>query len=298
MKKFLAFILILSMASMMLVSCGSKEYTLGIGAAVTNDGTTKVETTVASVVLDADGKIVACRIDALDFNTVGDDEGNVSVEANFTTKRELGDDYGMVKYGVSDKEWYTQAEYFEGVVVGKTVAEVSGIWAQGDEELIAGCTIDAGGFVKAVVAACKSEHKVSFKSGADIKVGLSVIGSGESKDGAVTYAADTAATVVAGDKVVAAVIDSLEATVEIDDEANATGFTYKGTKLEQGDNYGMVAYAGAVAEWYAQAQAFANTAVGKAPADVANLATEGIAGCTIGVEGYHKALVKAVSYIR
>ena len=60
----------------------------------------------------------------------------------------------------------------------------------------------------------------------------------------------------------------------------------------------ILSYGGAIAEWYAQAQAFANTAVDKAPADVAGLATEGVAGCTIYVGGYHKALVKAASYVR
>ena len=278
-----------------LVSCGAKEYTLGIGAAVTGDAL-KVTTTVASVVLDADGKIVSCRIDAVDVKPTVEDDGSISVAASYATKAEQGDDYGMVKYGASDKEWHTQAKFFENAVVGKTADEVAGI-KTGDAELTAGCTIDVADFVKAVVNACKSEHKASFKTAADVTLGVSVIGGAEAKEGSVKYTADLSAAAVADGKVVAAVIDSLEASVAVEN-GEAGEFSYKATKLEQGDNYGMVAYGGAVAEWYAQVGAFAATAVGKTPAEVENLATEGVAGCTMYVGGYHKALVKAAKNVR
>ena len=297
MKKILALIMVLCLAAAALVACGSKEadYTLGIGAAVSNSGF-KVTTTVASVVLDDAGKIVACRIDAVDVNKSEGDE--LAFAAEFATKAELGDSYGMLSdYGSSLAEWYKQAEYFEGVVVGKTADEVATI-KKGDAELAAGCTIDVADFVKAVVNACKSEHKVTFKTADDITLGVSVIGAAKLGEEKVTYTADLAGTVVAGGKVVAAVIDSLEATVALDG-GEAGAFEYTGTKLEKGDDYGMLsAYGSSLAEWYVQAQNFADTAVGKAPADVANLATEGVAGCTIYVGGYHKALVKAAGNVR
>jgi len=307
MKKILSVILVLCLAAAMLVACGDKpdnagetkevDYTLGIGAAVTNDDF-KVTTTVASVVLDADGKVVICRLDAVDVKPAVDAEsGALTIEAAYATKREQGDNYKMVTYGGAKAEWYKQAEYFETAVVGKTADEIGAV-KTGDAELTAGCTIDVTDFVKATVAACKSEHKVAFKTAAELTVGLSVIAGAEDKEDSVKYTADAAVAVVADGKVIAAVIDSLEATVELNDEGNVSSFSYKGTKLEQGDNYGMVAYGGASAEWYVQAQNFANTAVGKAPADVAGLATEGVAGCTIGVEGYHKALVKAAEGVR
>lgn len=294
MKKILALVMVLCFAATALVACGAKEYTLGIGAAVSGDGL-KVSTTVASVVLDDAGKIVACRIDTVDVKPAADDAGALTVAAEYATKAELGDNYNMVTYGGAIAEWYKQAQYFETAVVGKTADEVAAV-KTGDAELTAGCTIDVTDFVKAVVAACKSERKVSFKA-ADFTLGVSVIGGAEVKEENVKYTADLSAAVVADGKVAAAVIDSLEATVALEN-GEAGAFEYTATKLEKGDNYGMVAYGGAVAEWYAQAQAFANTAVGKATSDVANLATEGVAGCTMSVGGYHKALVKAVANVR
>ncbi len=299
MKKIVSLILVLCLAAAMLVACGSKEaeYKLGIGAAVTGDGL-KVSTTVASVVLDTNGKVVACRIDAVDVKPEADDAGALTVAAEYPTKAELGDAYGMLSaYGSSLAEWYTQAEYFEGVVVGKTTDEIAAI-KTGDAELTAGCTIDVTDFVKAVVAACKSEHKVDFKA-ADFTLGVSAIGGAELKEDSVKYTADLSAAVVADGKVVAAVIDSLEATVALEN-GEAGAFEYTATKLEQGDSYGMLGnpYGSSLAEWYDQAQAFANTAVGKAVGDVATLATEGVAGCTMYVGGYHKALVKAVANVR
>lgn len=294
MKKILALVMVLCFAATALVACGAKEYTLGIGAAVSGDGL-KVSTTVASVVLDDAGKIVACRIDAVDVKPAADDAGALTVAAEYATKAELGDNYNMVTYGGAIAEWYKQAQYFETAVVGKTADEVAAV-KTGDAELTAGCTIDVTDFVKAVVAACKSERKVSFKA-ADFTLGVSVIGGAEVKEENVKYTADLSAAVVADGKVAAAVIDSLEATVALEN-GEAGAFEYTATKLEKGDNYGMVAYGGAVAEWYAQAQAFANTAIGQATSDVANLATEGVAGCTMYVGGYHKALVKAVANVR
>ena len=43
------------------------------------------------------------------------------------------------------------------------------------------------------------------------------------------------------------------------------------SKREQGDSYGMVAYANAAKEWYAQADAFDAACVGKTGAEIAGL---------------------------
>ena len=171
MKKFFALIMVLCLTVAALAACGAKEvdYKLGIGAAVTGDGL-KVTTTVASVVLDGEGKIVACRIDAVDVKPTADDAGALTVAAEYATKAELGDNYNMVTYGGAIAEWYKQAQHFETVVVGKTADEVATV-KTGDAELTAGCTIDVTDFVKAVVNACKSEKKVDFKATGDVTLG-------------------------------------------------------------------------------------------------------------------------------
>ena len=145
-----------------------KEYKLGMGVVVKTDssktGNAQVDATVATVVLDADGKIVACRIDVAQ-NKMNVTDGAVDTAKTFETKMELGDRYGMA--GKVDnngdgvmKEWYEQTKAFEAYVVGKTVAEVEAIQTQEagghqiavDEDLLkAGCSIQITG-IKAVVA--------------------------------------------------------------------------------------------------------------------------------------------------
>ena len=106
------------------------EYKLGMGVSLNMDssktGNAQVDATVAAVVVDADGKIVSCRIDCAQSKMAVAD-GAVDTAAAFKTKMELGDDYGMVAYGNAIAEWDAQAKAFEAYVVGKTAAEVEGI---------------------------------------------------------------------------------------------------------------------------------------------------------------------------
>lgn len=108
---------------------------------------------------------------------------------------------------------------------------------------------------------------------------------------------------MAGGKVVASMLDSAEATYtleisEADQSLSITLNKYAGTKNEQGDSYNMVAYGGAIAEWYAQAQAFANATVGKTAAEIDSIDATAVAGCTIYAGGYKAALVRAAGYVR
>lgn len=99
------------------------------------------------------GKITACTIDGVQAKVEFQADGSVTTElpAAFKTKKELGDDYGMVAWGGARYEWYEQAENFAGYVVGKTGAEVSGIAVSEsgkptDSDLVASVTISIGGF--------------------------------------------------------------------------------------------------------------------------------------------------------
>ena len=132
MKKFLAILLCLC-TLLVLVACAEPEetkspetpaeveYKLGMGVVVSTDssatGNAQVDATVATVVTDAAGKIVACRIDVAQ-NKMTVTGGIVDLTKTFKTKMELGDDYNMAKYGQSMdwngdgvvKEWYDQAK--------------------------------------------------------------------------------------------------------------------------------------------------------------------------------------------
>ena len=73
------------------------------------------------------------------------------------------------------------------------------------------------------------------------------------------------------------------------------------TKNELGDAYGMVAWGGAIAEWYQQAASFAAYVTGKTAAQVAGIAvTEGkpsdadlAATVTIAIGGFQALIAKA-----
>ena len=213
----------------------------------------------------------------------------------------------MVTYGGASAEWYVQAKTFEEYVVGKTAADVAGIVtdAEGKTAQIAGCTIIVTGFQEAIAKACADQYAVAFQSTTAPTLGVSVVAaladsSKENDDGTVTVKAeatmDFAAVAMVDGKVVAATLDCAAPTFTYADEANTVKFD--GTKRQLGDNYNMVTYGGAIAEWYAQAQAFANTANGKTAAEVAELSIEGVAGCTIYAGSFKTALVKAVNAAR
>ena len=142
MKKTIALILALCL-TLALVACGEKqpaapqeaEYKLGMGIVLNMDSSksenAQVDATVATVVLDAEGKIVSCRIDVAQtkMKVVG---GAVDTAATFKTKMELGSAYGMAgKVDNNDDgvmlEWNEQAKAFEEFVVGKTGAEVAAL---------------------------------------------------------------------------------------------------------------------------------------------------------------------------
>lgn len=302
MKKIVALLMILTLALSLMVGCGDKEkdYTLAIGVSASAEDT-EVSNTVAAIVTDADGKIVLCRIDAIAVAPTVT-EGAVDATKTYKSKAELGDNYNMVKYGKAKAEWYVQAKAVEEFVVGKTRDEVKSIavGADGkptDADLLASCTISVDDFKKAIDKAFESAHKVSFKSASALTAGVAVTGDVSSEAAEVSYTADFAATVFADGKIVAAIIDSNEFTATLNGD-KVEGITLDKTKLEKGDDYNMVKYGKAKAEWYVQAQTYANTAVGKTATDVKALATENVAGCTIYVGGYKATLEKAADYTR
>ena len=178
MKRIFALLLCVVMA-LSVIACGektpagpaanaAKDYKLGMGVVVSLDssatGNAQVDATVATVVLDAQGKIVMCRIDVAQ-NKMAVANGAVEANKTFETKMELGSRYGMEGKIDNDgngvmKEWDAQTKAFEAYVVGKTAAEVKAIQtkeANGhqiavDQALLdAGCSIQITA-IKAVVA--------------------------------------------------------------------------------------------------------------------------------------------------
>ena len=331
MKKFVAFLLLACMM-LSLAACGASagsEYKLGMGVNLSTDSSkennAQVDATVAAVVTDKDGKIVACRLDVAQskMDVTG---GAVDAAKTFQTKMELGDDYGMVAYGNAIAEWYDQAKAFESYVVGKTAAEVEGIETvlnetghnvATDEALLAGCTMDITAFKAAVVKACNDEKGATF-TGKDFTLGIAAItdadestAATDSDDAEVKMYTEYAAAVVGKDgKILAALTDATQPKITADKNGQITGADFKGTKRELGADYGMVAYGNAIAEWDAQAKAFADYTVGKTAAEVAGIETVEsnghnvttdetlYASCTMDISGMIAVIALAANYAR
>jgi hypothetical protein len=346
MKKFLAILLCACMA-LTLVACNTeKEYKLGMGVVVSMDSSktenAQVDATVATVVLDADGKIVACRIDVAQ-NKMAVAGGAVDAAKTFETKMELGDRYGMAGKVDNDgdgvmKEWYEQTKAFEAYVVGKTVAEVEAIEtkeANGhqiavDQALLdAGCSMQITDFIAAVVAACKDEQGVSFKTAAEFTLGVAAktsaadsVAATAEDNGTVAMYTDFAAAVVADGKIIAALNDAIQPKITINAAGEIVEKSYKATKRNLKEEYGMAPALnygmdwngdGKVLEWYLQSAEFSKYVVGKSADEVANLATKEVegkgyvisaddallnAGCTIQITSIKAVMAQAAKNAR
>ncbi len=303
MKRIICLALVVVLCLTAFVACGDKEkeYTLGLGVQFGEVSASQTNATVATVVLDKDGKIVLCRIDAIQ-NKYAVADGAVTFSV-LDTKMELGDNYKMAAFGTPNveggtvKEWYDQAKAFENYVVGKTAAEVQGIQLQEvnghqiavDESLLnAGCTIQITDFIAAVVKACNDDQKVTFKTAESFTLGVAANNADNGStvaDGVATVKmnSDIAAVVVADGKILATLNDAIQPQVVIGADGVVTSTSVgKGegvlkTKRELKEDYKMAAYGtslvgnASVAEWYLQSAAFSAHVVGKTADQVKNL---------------------------
>ena len=144
-----------------------------------------------------------------------------------------------------------------------------------------------------------------------VKTGIAIIGSaGESKnagdaDGEAKYDVSVVAVTVDDNGVIqSCIIDSIGTSVLFDVSGNIVSDLTApiATKNELGENYGMVAWGGAIAEWDAQAAAFASYITGKTAADVAGIAVDEktaptdadlTASVTIKIGGFQDLIAKA-----
>ena len=328
MKKIIALVLVLTLSLFAFASCGNKDkgnnndntntntdktYTLSIAvdeglATVSKGGATVI---ALALVTDAEGKIVAARFDSVQPKfALNDDKTDMVAVNRVDTKVELGDSYtGM------SASWKSEAAAFEAFLVGKTAAEIAAlefVVDGADAGLVAGCTmLSSMPTFKALIAkAAAYERKVTFSTSETVTLGLAIDAkvSGSVAEGGKVNA-EFAAVAFAGDKVAACMIDSAEATYnlsigETTGKGGAVSISlsvelkqYKGTKNEQGDAYDAYMPM-ASGRWYAQAQTFANTAVGKTAADLANLSTDAITGCSIYTGGYKAVIVRAAGYAK
>lgn len=114
---------------------------------------------------------------------------------------------------------------------------------------------------------------------AKVKVGTGIVvtekGTDATADAEGTYQVDTyyATVVLDGDVIKDVYIDVAQNKVSFDATDKLTKFEGKGTKKEQGDNYGMTKNPAAIAEWHVQMDAFEKWIIGQKLSDVLSMKT-------------------------
>ena len=249
----------------------------------------KYDVTIAAVTVDANGVIADCVIDSIGTEVAFDATGAVTSDltAAIPTKTELGDDYGMVAWGGAVAEWYQQADALAQFAIGKTVEELkTGAVdetgkAPAGTDLATTATIYLGGYVSAIEAAVANAQNLGAQAGDELKLAvISDISGSTSADaenaGLAQLYTSVAAVTMNGDVITSCLLDAVQAKVEFDTTGTITTDLTAAiqTKNQLGENYGMVAWGGAIAEWNVQAASFAAYITGKTPADVAGIAID------------------------
>lgn len=237
-----------------------------------SDTTAQFDTTFASVVLE--GNVIKyVYFDVAQDKVTYDATGHVTSDNTASTsKKALGDKYGMKDKSSIKKEWYEQVEALEKWAVGKTVEEVLNMpttqkdekhTVSADKDLMTGCTIGVTAFQQAL----DKDGKVVFTQ----------------TDVAQNAVKFTTAGVVDGEAVAIA------------------------TKGEKKDEYGMKKVSSIGKEWFEQNQAYDDWTVGKTGKEIAGMevtTNEGgktvtadkdlMTGCTIGVDSLQKVTTTAI----
>ena len=246
------------------------------------DGAIRHNVTMVAVTVDEAGVIHACAIDELATTVAIDPAGNIvsDTSAPVLTKNELGDSYGMVAWGGAVAEWDEQVAALCDYVVGKTPEEVMrGSLNEGgyaaDADLASSATIFLGNFVYLIGEAAKNAEYLGAQEG-DNLVLASESSLASSQEGRAQLDSTVTAVTLRDGVVTSCILDALAVSVAFDGTGTITTDLLAPilTKNQFGDDYGMVAYGGAIAEWYEQAAAFAAYVTGKTAAEIVGIAVD------------------------
>ncbi len=283
-------------------------YTLGLGIVVdtsASSGTGQADNTAVALLIDADGVIVDAKLDVAQ-NVFATGSGVLSEYAEYYTKQESGADYGMSMISEVG-EWYEHADAFCAYLVGMNVADIASIPTDGsDADLAAGCTISVDTFIAAAVKAAANATTTGAGEGDTLVLAINTeeaYGTTSATDDAdgkmILESTFVAMTKTADGVVTSAVLDKTQPTFTFDTSDNvvAPADTVL-SKLEQGDDYGMIVASGIGKEWYEQSAAFCAYLVGKTADEIAAIPADGsdadlAAGCTVGLDSMLSTAVKA-----
>lgn len=251
------------------------------------DGLAEIYSTIAAVLVDADGKILDCKIDAAQTKINFSAEGKVTTDltSEIQSKQELGTAYGMAKASGIGKEWNEQADAFAAYVVGKTVDEVKSIAVSEegvatDADLTASVTVHIGDFISTVekavsdakVLGASSEDKLGL--GVNTTIDKSTDATAEAEGVAEAYSFYEAVTVAADGKITSSVVDATIGDVNFDTKGAITSDLAAEiqTKQELKEEYGMKKASAIGKEWNEQADAFSAYVTGKTLDEVKGIA--------------------------
>ncbi len=252
-------------------------------------GIAQADSLVAAVLVDQEGKILACAIDAAQTKINFSTEGKILTDKAtvFKSKQDLGTEYGMGKVSGIGKEWNEQANAFAAYVVGKTVDDVKGIAVDEegvptDEDLASSVTVKIGIFIEAVEKAVTNAKDLGAKI--TDKLGLAVTTEiSKSKDAtaeepglAQAYSTYAVATTDTDGKITSCYLDGSQSNVNFDAKGVITSDLKAApkTKQELGYDYGMKKASGIGKEWFEEADAFAKYVKGKTASEVKGIAVD------------------------
>ena len=283
-------------------------------------GAVKYDVTVAAVTVDDNGVIQSCVIDSIpatvNFGADGQITSDLAMEV--PTKNEMGENYGMVAWGGAIAEWDAQVAAVAEYAVGKTVDQLKNGdidmttgKAKDGSDLSSSATIYLAGYVYAIEAAVNNAQHLGAQAGDELvlatinSVGSSASATAEAA-GNIQLDADIAVLTKKDGVITSCYIDSLQAKVAFGADGQiTTDLTAPiSTKNELGENYGMVAWGGAIAEWDAQAAAFASYVTGKTAEEVAGIVitettkpadgSDLASSVTIAIGGFQALIAKAM----
>ena len=282
-------------------------------------GAVKLDSTLVAVTVDDEGIITSCAIDSIPATVNVDATGTITSDltAAVPTKNELGENYGMVAWGGAIAEWDAQVAALCSYAVGKTVDQLkngaideTGKAPEGSE-LASSATIYLGGFVSGIEAAVNNATHLGAEAGDELKlVTLNKLSSSTNATaeaaGCVQLDGDIAAVTVKDGIITSCIIDSVQAKVNFDTTGTITSDLTAPipSKNQLGENYGMVAWGGAIADWNVQAASFASYVTGKTADQVAGIAineatkpadgSDLASSVTISIGGFQALIAKAL----
>ena len=287
-------------------------------ATAEENGEGKYDVTMVAVLVDDNGIIRDCIIDGIAASVKFDASGVLTSDLTAApqTKNELGKNYGMVAWGGAIAEWDEQAAALASFAVGKTVEELkSGAIdetgkAPAGTDLASQATIYLGGYVSAIEKAVANAQHLGAQSGDELKLAaVNAIDSSASaeaeKAGNAQLDSTVTALTVKDGVITSCAIDAVQAKVAFDATGAITSDVSSAvkTKNELGPDYGMVAWAGAIAEWNEQAASFAAYVTGKTADEVEGIAVDEsthptdadlASSVTIAIGGFQALIQKAV----